>query len=496
MKIIIIGGGVAGLSAGIYARRSGFDCEIYEQHTVVGGECTYWKRQGYHIDNCVHWMTGTNPQTELYQVWKDVGVLTDDQEVLQFPSFLQVDAKEGTLNLWQDTERLRADLLALSPDDRKPIEEFIRAIGLYKDFALPARKPIEQMHFWEILNLLRKMRKTGRAHAVYSIMSIRLFAEKFKHPLIRKAIMAYMPKFYNMSSFFYVLGTFSSGNGAIPRGGSATISDKMRDTFLALGGKIFCRKKAERIEAEKRNAVKVTFTDGTEATGDYYVCACDASVTFHKLLGVKFLDDYFRTHFKHHYLHPTYSSFNIYFGVDGDTSFLPDTTWTECDAFYCLGKPFTGFITKNFISEPTYSPEGKNLLQVLVQQYESDYSRWRHLYLNERTAYREEKKRVAESVMARLEERYPQLAGKLTIVETVSPYSFHRFCGAYRGAYMSFILTPYAKRKSHFGRVRGLKNVFLAGQWLQPPGGLPNAVVTGKFAIQRICRKAGVSFAG
>lgn len=51
---------------------------------------------------------------------------------------------------------------------------------------------------------------------------------------------------------------------------------------------------------------------------------------------------------------------------------------------------------------------------------------------------------------------------------------------------MSFSLTPYNKKVTHDGRLRGLRNVYLAGQWLQAPGGLPNAAVTGKFAIQRL----------
>ena len=53
-KIIIIGAGLSGLTAGIYAQMAGFDAEIYEKHTIVGGECTGWDRKGYHIDNCIH----------------------------------------------------------------------------------------------------------------------------------------------------------------------------------------------------------------------------------------------------------------------------------------------------------------------------------------------------------------------------------------------------------------------------------------------------------
>ena len=74
-KIIIIGGGISGLSAGIYALLSGFEAEIYEKNSIPGGECIGWNRKGFHIDNCIHWLTGTKKGTELYQVWKCKSIL-------------------------------------------------------------------------------------------------------------------------------------------------------------------------------------------------------------------------------------------------------------------------------------------------------------------------------------------------------------------------------------------------------------------------------------
>ena len=41
-KIVIIGGGIAGLSAGIYSAMNGFETEIMEMHNVAGGQCTAW----------------------------------------------------------------------------------------------------------------------------------------------------------------------------------------------------------------------------------------------------------------------------------------------------------------------------------------------------------------------------------------------------------------------------------------------------------------------
>lgn len=38
-KIVIIGAGIAGLSAGCYARMNGYDAEIYESHSLPGDYC-------------------------------------------------------------------------------------------------------------------------------------------------------------------------------------------------------------------------------------------------------------------------------------------------------------------------------------------------------------------------------------------------------------------------------------------------------------------------
>ena len=41
----------------------------------------------------------------------------------------------------------------------------------------------------------------------------------------------------------------------------------------------------------------------------------------------------------------------------------------------------------------------------------------------------------------------------------------------------------------HKSTLKGVNNLYLAGQWLMPPGGLPIALFTGKYAICRILRK-------
>ena len=44
-KVIIVGGGVAGLSAGIYALMAGHSAVIYEKHTEAGGNLTGYEQR-------------------------------------------------------------------------------------------------------------------------------------------------------------------------------------------------------------------------------------------------------------------------------------------------------------------------------------------------------------------------------------------------------------------------------------------------------------------
>ena len=76
-KIAIIGGGVAGLCAGIYGQRAGYETIVYEKNSIPGGSLSGWYRNGYAIDNCLHWLTGTAPNTptdfnRCPTMWKDL----------------------------------------------------------------------------------------------------------------------------------------------------------------------------------------------------------------------------------------------------------------------------------------------------------------------------------------------------------------------------------------------------------------------------------------
>lgn len=79
-NIIIIGGGLAGMSCGVYALRNGYRVTIIEHNLALGGVCTAWKRDAYTVDGCIHWLTG-GPFMRVYEeldIVRQVGLRTLD----------------------------------------------------------------------------------------------------------------------------------------------------------------------------------------------------------------------------------------------------------------------------------------------------------------------------------------------------------------------------------------------------------------------------------
>jgi phytoene dehydrogenase-like protein len=72
--IIIIGAGLAGLSAGCYAPMNGYRTRIFEMHDIPGGLCTSWRRKRYTFDGCIHYLTGSRFGT-YHRIFEELGAV-------------------------------------------------------------------------------------------------------------------------------------------------------------------------------------------------------------------------------------------------------------------------------------------------------------------------------------------------------------------------------------------------------------------------------------
>jgi phytoene dehydrogenase-like protein len=486
-KIIIIGGGVAGLSAGIHAQQYGFESVIYEKHSVVGGQCTGWDRKGYHIDGCIHWLTGTKEGTELYDLWKNVGAL-GNCEIIQLDNFGSYEVDGVTITLWKDIDRLKKEWIQLSPVDTQAIEEFICDVRAAQTLLMPAKMPISMLPIKDLLKLGKEMKSAGGVMNKTGKISCKEYAERFQNPALKSVFQSCMPEGFSISAFIFGMGTFTSGNGAIPRDGSKAMALRMERRYKDLGGKVVLKTSAEEIVTRNNQATGVRFSDGTTVKADYVIAANDVKITFEHLLKGKYKDEKFDMRYNNSADYGLPTSIQVAFGVAADLSNYPNYISFSTEPYDIGGNHYGIMGISNYAYEPSFAPEGCTLIISSISQTDKDYLHWEQLS-KDKAAYKNEKQRIGNLLQERIEKHYPELVGKLTVLDVATPMTYHRYTGAYHGAWMSFMMTPKSKAMMHSGKIKGLKNCYLTGQWLQPPGGLPVAVTTGKFTVQRICKK-------
>ena len=107
-SVLVIGGGVTGLTAGVYAAASGYRATVLERHTEPGGVCCAWDRGPYTFDLCLHWLLGAAPGDRLRSWYEEIGAL-DRVELVPTETFTTVcdEATGASLSLTRDLDDSR-----------------------------------------------------------------------------------------------------------------------------------------------------------------------------------------------------------------------------------------------------------------------------------------------------------------------------------------------------------------------------------------------------
>ncbi len=493
-KIVVIGGGISGLVAAVYGSLAGFSVTVYEQQQTVGGECTGWDRDGYHIDNCIHWLMGTSPGSQLYELWKTVGALKEDTPIHRFPAMYVSELDGQQLILWRDSRRTEREMLALSPADKAEIRKLMRFCRLAQRVQIPAEIPSELMGPGDGLRMMLRSGAALKIFRTYEGMNVQDLMEHFSHPLIRCLISDFTPADSQASSFVMAYGNFLSGDGGIPAGGSRAFAQRICRRAEELGARVETGRPVQKILTDQTRATGILLADGETVPCDYVVPACDLAVTFGQLLSKDRMEPLLREMYADRRAYPIYNTFQTAMAVDSPQNPLEHETIFSCPQLVTVPGMGERITVKTYGYEPSFSPAGRQLLQTMQGGTEDLYEYWSRLYQDPQ-AYRAKKTAQAQLTRKALEDRFPQLRGKLTVLDVWTPMTYSRYCSAYKGFYQAFSLSKYsAKLPYPSAYVQGLDNVVLAGQWITPPGGLPGSATAGKFAIQRILKKEGRDF--
>jgi len=487
-SIIIIGAGIAGLSAGCYGQMNGYRTQIFEMQTKPGGVCTSWKRKGYTIDGCIHWLVGSDPGNDFYHFWEELGAV-QGRRIIDHEEFIRVEGEGGKVFIvYTDINRLEQHMKELAPEDKDVIEDFIQGAHICTRFDMPIEKapelysPIDGLKMmFKMFPYLRFMRKWGR-------ISTQDFAKRFKNPFLCEAF----PLTFDLPDFpmIAMLMTFAwlhQKTAGYPLGGSLEFARAIERRYLNLGGEIHYGSPVTKILAENDQAVGVRLADGTEHRSDIVISAADGHTTIFDMLDGKYINDKIEGYYDN--LPPFSPLIHVALGVARSFEELPSSVM---GISFPLDEPVTigekerkrlGVHIYNF--DLSLAPEGKTVLKVML---DSDYEYWKKSR-QDPERYKAEKEQITNQVIALLDRRFPGLAARVEMRDVATPMTWERYTGNWRGSFEGWLISTKTLRMRMSKILPGLKNFYMAGQWVEPGGGLPTAAMSGRNVIQIICKR-------
>ena len=485
-SVLIIGGGIAGLSAGCYAQMNGYDSQVLELHTIPGGLCTSWRRGGYTMDGCLQYLTGSGPGLDSHRMWLELGAL-QGREIFNRSEFIRVESADGReLIFYTNVDQLEAHLLELSPRDARTIHMLCQGVRDFLPFNLPLDMPLTPQ---ENLKFGMSMLPYLPAVLRWNGLSLRGFAAKFKDPFLREAF----PHFFQfahptfpMTVMLMTLAMMHNRDAGYPMGGSLRFALAIARRYEALGGKIQCKSRVQRILVENDRACGVLLTDGTELRADVVISAADGYDTLFTMLEGRYLDDKTRDYYRT--MAVAEPIMQVSLGLNLPMTDVPHSICFPMSKLRVLaGKPQERIVARHYAYDPRLAPAGKTPLTVWL---EADYDYWKR-FSAIRPVYDDLQDDVADVVVDELDRRFPGLKGAVEVVDVATPATYERFTENWRGAIAGWAITS-RKMKMMMGKgmskvLPGLSNFYMIGQWVEPAGNVELSAASGRDAIKLLC---------
>ncbi|ACC75323.1 FAD dependent oxidoreductase (plasmid) [Paraburkholderia phymatum STM815] len=488
-KVVIIGAGMAGMCAAIYARKCGYPVTVLEQHERPGGLATSWQRGAYTFEACLHWLLGSNQHDPMHALWREVFDI--DRLHFVYPEeWIRVESEDSErLSIYSDLERLEAELLRHAPQDEVQIRQFLHAVRSLCHCPLPALGGTWQHRFATGLPLLRHAPLLKRLSHITS----EAYGKRFSDPLLRGFFGDGENAQLAVLALVFALAWNANGNAGYPVGGSQAVTGSIAQNLQEIGGVLRTGASVRQILVADDTAVGVLLDDGEHIDADWVISAADGHTTIFGLLDGRYVGP------RMAHLYRTYEPFpsflQVSLGVARDLSQQCGFVMRLLDLPLIVDPQTTvrQIAFRLFHYDPTLAPVGKTAVTCTLPTRNVEY--WSWLSEHDPQAYEAEKRRVADSVIALFDAWIPGVRDAIEVVDVSTPATVIRCTRNWRGSMEGWLITPQTGVRPLPPTLPGLRRFLMIGQWVMPGGGLPSGLITARRAVRRMCRQDGIAFA-
>ena len=490
---IIIGGGLAGLTAGATLSKFGRKVLLLEQHYKPGGCATSFKRGDFIIEVGLHEMSGLVENGAIPQIF-DMLDVTNEVELLKVPEFYALHSKEDTFVFPHGFDAATKALIDRYPDEEKGIKRFMKVIaGIRKEAMNLPRSPWKRKLIYPLMPLLYPNLVEASRHTIGSWLDKYITNEKAKLDLVAH-IIYWGDDPYTLSMFYFGLpfSGFIGNGGHFVKGGSQQLSNHLAAFIEKNGGQVLLGKKVEKIVTHNGRATGVTFRDSYDKSSEPVTISCDNVVANCAIpLVPSMLDEPHATALQQKIQGKTNSCslLCLYLGFTRELGSLGVKHYSNCipgegvKSLKDVKPNHRGDWSKRSFIFVDYgqvdaqlAPPGKSAGVICSVDYLDD---WENLNADE---YKAKKEEVTRVLLERLDKQFPGIRDSVEYSELATSKTVNRYTSNPSGSVYGYAQTPDQSATKRFRNNFLIPNLYFASAWAFPGGGFEGSITGGFLA--------------
>lgn len=488
---IIIGGGLGGLTSGAILSQKGMKVLLIEQHKVVGGCASTFKRKDYIIEASLHELDGLDENDIKIKIFEELDVF-NHVNFLKLPELYSVNICNSKFIFSHDKEDARKKLISKFPQEEEGIVAFFTTIKRIKEESdylfLNGWPPFYENIVSGQESLLIKYNNT----TVGDFVDLVVNNEELKLILLAN-LSYYHDNPYSLSLIYFSTAQESYYRGSwYIQGGSQMLSNYLLK-LINNNGKVVLNSTVTDIIVKDDKAVGVKYSNKSNMETVYakYIISNSSYENTIKMLP-KSCQQEFNNTLCNMEVSCSFTSVYLMFKEDVSskldwfdnysTIIIPSSVNSLKEIFnQNYNNKIINFVYYSQIDSKLTSPD-KGVGVITVVDYLNNWD------INDKKKYKQKKNEVAKILINRVNEIIP-IQPFIDSYEVATPHTIKRYTLNPQGAVYGYSQIIKQTGSYRPNNKTSIDELYMSSAWVSPGGGFSGTIISGWKCATEILKK-------
>ena len=478
-KAVVIGAGYGGIAASLRLRAKGYDVEVIDQCSAIGGRAQVYEVDGFKHDAGPTVLTAPFLFEELFNLFDKN--ISDYVDIVPLDTWYQFYFPDGKIfNYGGSLESTLKEIEKFEPEDKQNYLHLLeKSKAIFKiGFEDLADEPFHK--FSKMVGVLPDLIRLKSFKTVWSLVSSHLKSPYMQQAFSIQSLLVGGNPFDTTSIYSLIHYLEREWGVHFAMGGTGSLTKAFETLMQEEGIKISLNEAVQKIDIKNGKAVGVILKSGEIKPADIVVSNADAAYLYSSMIEKK--DKSISVQIKTKYAQFSMGLYVLYFGtkkqyadVEHHTIWLGKRYEELLDDIFhkqILADDFSLYLHRPTATDPSFAPEGCDSFYVLApvpnQQGEIDWNA--------------EGPRLRDKIVKALSDTIlPDLEKTITADFFKTPDDFEEDYSSMHGA--GFSISPLLTQSAWFryhNKAEGIENLYLVGAGTHPGAGLPGVVCSAK----------------